>query len=328
MALLLFLPFAARYLFPAARREDIHSGVRFPYIQRVMSAFSVVSYSSALPQKFFLTLLILLWVSFVMALMRPEIVNKIDDIQAEGYDIMLAVDLSGSMRVQDFTKGWLPVSRLDIAKEVVGDFVKEREADRIGLVVFGSFAYQYTPLTLDHETVVKMLNSTVETMAGEDTAIGDAIGLSVKALRDREEKSRIIILLTDGEDTSSSIPPMQATRLAKQYGIKIYTIAIGQREVARLGFGGGRTIMNTNLLKDIARETGGGFFMAKDADALKQVYKQIDRLEKTKAESRTYVTRKPLYRYPLAAGLFLLFIISLFPLFTDGIVKEKVPQNA
>lgn len=326
MSLLLFLPLLARYFLPAARREDAHSALRFPHIRRVMHAFSAIAVPAGVPSYFFLMVLSLLWVSCVLALMQPQIVNKVDDVQPEGYDIILAVDLSGSMRAADFQKGWLRVSRLDIAKDVVGDFVKGRKGDRIGLVLFGSFAYQYAPLTLDHGAVVKMLNDTVISMAGDGTAIGDAIGLSVKALRERPEKSRVIILLTDGEDTASSIPPTQAAKLAHQYGIKVYTIGIGRDGIVPYGLGGmTRTIMDGKLLQSIAAETGGRFFAASDTNALKKVYAEIDRMEKTKAESRVYVTRTPLFRYPLAVVLFLLFVLALIPLFVSG---QRKPGGA
>lgn len=323
MILLVFLPFIVRYLLPPARRGGDQAAVRFAYMNRIMSAFSDVTLKASISSYFLLSLLSLLWLSLVVALMQPQIINKIEDIPSESYDIILAVDLSGSMRAMDFQKGWLPVSRFDIAREVVGDFVKGRKEDRIGLVLFGSFAYQYAPLTMDHKAVVKMLNDTVISMAGDGTAIGDAIGLSVKALRDRPEKSRIIILLTDGEDTASSIPPLQAAKLAKQYGIKIYTIGIGRDGMIPYGFGMARTVSDGKLLRSIAQQTGGSFFAASDTDALIKVYEQIDRLEKTKAESRTYVTRTPLYRYPLGFAFFLLFLMAVTPLFVSNIPRER-----
>jgi len=319
MILLLFLPVAARYLLPKISGRIGKSVIRFPHLDVLKKAFGGIHPQLSLTLKVFLTLLSLIWVCLVLALMQPQIVNKREDIKSEGYDIILAVDLSGSMRAMDFTQGWTPVNRLDVAKTVVGDFVKGRKEDRIGLVLFGDFAYQYAPLTMDHDAVVKMLRETVISMAGDGTAIGDAIGLSVKALRDRPEKSRIIILLTDGEDTASSLPPLQAAKLAKQYGIKVYTIGIGQQGTVGIpvgGFFGGMamTTKNDRLMKIIADMTGGSYFEASDTKALFKVYEQIDKLEKTKAESREYVIRTPLYRYPLFVALMLFTLMVLLPL--------------
>jgi Ca-activated chloride channel family protein len=319
MIALLVLPLVARYLLPKISGRIGKSVIRFPHLEILKKAFGGVAPQLSLTLKLFLILLSLLWVCLVLALMQPQIVNKREDIKSEGYDIMLAVDLSGSMRAMDFTQGWTPVNRLDIAKTVVGDFVKGRKEDRIGLVLFGDFAYQYAPLTMDHDAVVKMLRETVISMAGDGTAIGDAIGLSVKALRDRPEKSRIIILLTDGEDTASSLPPLQAAKLARQYGIKVYAIGIGREGTVGIpvgGFFGGMamTTKNDKLLKIIADQTGGSYFEASDTTTLVKVYEQINQLEKTKAESREYVIRTPLYRYPLLAALVLFYLLALMPL--------------
>lgn len=323
MILLLLLPLAARYLLPKISGRIGKSVVRFPHLEILKKAFGGVSPQLSLTLKLFLTLISLFWICLVLALMQPQIVNKREDIKSEGYDIILAVDLSGSMRAMDFTQGWTPVNRLDIAKTVVGDFVKGRKEDRIGLVLFGDFAYQYAPLTMDHDAVVKMLRETVISMAGDGTAIGDAIGLSVKALRDRPEKSRIIILLTDGEDTASSLPPLQAAKLAQQYGIKVYAIGIGRAGTVGIpvgGFLGGMamTTKNDKLLKIIADQTGGSYFEASDTTTLVKVYEKIDQLEKTKAESREYVIRTPLYRYPIFAALLIFALMALLPLALQG----------
>lgn len=329
-ALLIFLPFLAYFFLPASGGSRDQEGVRFPQMKRLRAAFSGSLVFRGFSERIFFLLASLLWISCVLALMQPQIVNRIENAPTEGYDIILAVDLSRSMEAMDFYKGWIPVSRFDIAKEVVGDFVKGRGSDRIGLVLFGSFAQQYAPLTHDHEAVVKMLNGTVISMAGDGTAIGDALGLSVKALRDRPEKSRVIILLTDGEDTASTIPPKQAAILAKQYGIKVYTIGIGGDGVVRSGFGGlARTVMDGGFLQMIAGETGGSFFSAKDTEALKKVYEKIDMLEKTKVEPRSYVTRTPLYRYPLTIAVISLFLMSVCPILkfrTKG-GREKISKR-
>lgn len=319
MGLLLLLPVAVHYLMPAAKRQAAIPIVRFPHLEALRRSFSAFTPSSQHGGRWFLALVSLIWLCLTLALMRPQIVDQMTEVKNEGYDIMLAVDLSGSMRALDFSQGNQRVDRLDVAKKVVGDFVRDRKDDRVGLILFGDFAYQYAPLTLDTDAVGKMLNETVISMAGDGTAIGDALGLAVKGLRDRPETSRIIILLTDGEDTASSIPPVQAAQLAADYGIKIYTIGIGSKGRVPFPNRAGRimwveTNMDEELLRAIAEHTGGAYFRATDSNALKQVYEQINRLEKSESETRQYLIRTPLYRYPLGAALGLLVLLALLPL--------------
>lgn len=319
MGLLILLPLLARYLLPALKRQAILPEVLFPHLERLESAFQTYVPRDRKAARLFLILMSLLWICLVGALMRPQFVDQIKQVDNKGYDIMLAVDLSGSMKALDFSTKTETVNRLDVAKKVVGNFVKDRQSDRIGLVLFGDSAYQYAPLTLDTKSVSQMLDDTVISMAGDGTAIGDAIGLSVKALRNRPEKSRIIILLTDGEDNASTIPPIQAAQLAKQYGIRIYTIGIGSKGRVPYPDQYGRIIMvqtniDDDLLRSIAEGTGGQYFHATNTQALQQIYQQIDTMEKTKVETREYMIRTPLYRYPLGAGLVLLLLIGLIPL--------------
>lgn len=332
MGLLLFVPFFVRYLLRPSSRQEDNIILRFPHLEIIRESFGGSRVQETMPSLWFLLMLSLLWLCMVLALMRPQNIDKMQEIQNEGYDIMLAVDLSGSMRALDFTRNFRQVSRLEVAKEVVGSFVKERKYDRIGLILFGDFAYQYAPLTLDRDSVVAMLNDTVTSMAGEGTAIGDAIGLAVKALRKRPEKSRILILLTDGEDTASSIPPLEAAKLAKKYGIKIYTIGIGSDGLVPFPDQYGRVSMarmrlDEDLLRKIAQTTGGSFYQATDMNALIKVYDKINAMEKTKAETMQYIVRTPLFRYPLGAALFLLLLIALFPLISVNNAKT-VKENS
>lgn len=329
MALLLFLPPLAYFLLPAAKRETRLPVLRFPALARLQAAFRGYVPQTRKSGKLFLFLLALTWVGLTGALMRPQIVDKLTEVNNKGYDIMLAVDLSGSMRALDFSTRNQRVNRLDVAKKVVGDFVKDRPNDRIGLVLFGDSAYQYAPLTPDTHAVSEMLNDTVTSMAGEGTAIGDAIGMAVKGLRDRPEKSRIIILLTDGEDTASSIPPLKAADLAKEYGIRIYTIGIGSTGEVPYPDQNGRifmahTVLDSKLLNEIAQKTGGNYFHATNANALAEIYKRIDKMEKTKVETRHYMIRTPLYRYPLGLALAGLFLIGALPLLRNLLDKKDM----
>lgn len=326
MLLLLPLPLLFRWLMPAKHVEQTVPTVHFPYISRIREAFSSAPGRHNNRQKRLpMIMLGLLWLCLVLAMMRPQWVNQIVSIDNKGYDIMLAVDLSGSMRALDFSTATERLNRLDVAKQVVQAFVKDRQSDRVGLVLFGEHAYQYSPLTKDTQSVSQMLNETVVSMAGDGTAIGDALGIAVKGLRHRPENSRIIILLTDGEDTASSLPPKQAIDLAKQYNIKIYTIGIGHNGLVPYPDQYGRIInvqmsLDEKLLKQIASETGGHYFHADNREKLQQVYHDIDQLEKTKAESRHFLIEKPLYRYPLSLALLCLLILLVMPM----MVRRKV----
>jgi len=224
------------------------------------------------------------------------------------------------MRALDFSDKENVISRLDVTKDVVSKFVRERQGDRVGLILFGEHAYLHVPLTLDTISVSHMLNNAVSGMAGDATSIGDAIGLAVRNLRERPEGSRVIILLTDGEDTASTVPPLEAAKLAKQYGIRIYTIGVGKDGPVPYpdDFSGvvmAELPMDEELLKDIASETGGKYFLATDADTLENIYDTINTLEKTKSEAKEYLIRRPLYRYPVGAACFLFLLLCLAPIY-------------
>lgn len=265
--------------------------------------------------------LFLVWVLLILALMHPQKVQRISKTITKGYDIMLAVDLSRSMMALDFAdlNSSDKRNRLDVIKTVAGKFIRSREGDRLGLILFGDSAYLQTPLTLDTDSVSTMLNLSEIGMAGDATAIGDALALAVKALIQRPEGSRIIILLTDGSNTAGVISPLEAARLAKSYGIKIYCIGVGKKGAVPFpaDIGGivyAKIEIDEATLKRISDETGGAFFHADDEEALKEIYTKIDQLEKTEAETSEYVLRQQLYRIPLTLAMFLLlfFIVKRY----------------
>ncbi len=320
-ALLLPLPFLVRWLGLSTRKieqggfPDIH----FPALDRLKNAFPIDDASAKRSNKLFLILLSLCWFLLVIALMQPEKVDQFTQVNNKGHDLMLAVDLSASMQAVDFSTQLKTVSRLDATKEVVGKFVLGRKGDRIGLITFGENAYLHVPLTLDTVSVSRMLNDTVSGMAGSATAIGDAIGLSVRTLRERPEGSRVLVLLTDGEDNSSSIPPLEAAKLAKQYGIRIYTIGIGKKGLVPFprkfgGYGMAEVSIDEELLKEIAALTDGHYFLATDQKALESIYRQIDELEKTESNQTVFLIREPLYYIPLGLAMGLLLSLTLFQL--------------
>ena len=319
MVVLLGLPILVRAVAPRAKMEKMPAvpELSFPYIERLKASFSRQRQREK-SGRVYIYVLCLLWLSLTGALMRPQLVDQFTQLRDSGYDLMLAVDLSGSMRALDYTKNGEQVSRLDIVKSVVSDFIGRRQGDRVGLILFGSRAYLHVPLTLDTSSVRKMLNNTMVGEAGDTTAIGDAIGLAVRNLRDRPEKSRVIILLTDGGDNASTIPPLEAAKLAQQYGIRIYTIGVGRQGLVPIPDENGMVSMvefdvDEGLLRNIAEMTGGNYFRADDTEKLQKIYSQINKLEKSQAETRSYVIRKPLYRYPLAGSLAFLLLLSLLP---------------
>lgn len=323
-ALLLPLPFFVRLLSPAKNKCEKVSvpEIYFPSLNRLKGIFPVYSESSKPTNRLFFFLLFLFWVFLVFALMQPEKIDQYLQIKNKGYDLMLAVDTSGSMQAVDFSTHNKIISRLDVTKDVVGKFVRGRQGDRVGLITFGENAYLHVPLTLDTLTVSKMLNDTVSGMAGNATAIGDSIGLAVRTLRERPKGSRVLILLTDGEDNSSSIPPLEAAKLAKQYDIRIYTIGIGKGGYVPFpnpngGYGMAQVPVDEELLKQISALTGGQYFQATDQKALESIYAKIDELEKSEANHSMFFIREPLYFYPLSIAISLLFTISIYQILSN-----------
>ncbi|HIE00321.1 MAG TPA: VWA domain-containing protein [Thiotrichaceae bacterium] len=316
LALLLPLPLIVWRFWPAqSRRTEQLPQLRLPAIERIQQAFAQLDFSKTRRRLqwrgFFLTLC---WISLVIALMYPQWLDKHIEVIQTGYDLMLAVDLSGSMETPDFfTRRKQQINRLDAVKWVLGPFIERRVGDRIGLILFADQAYLQTPLTLDNVAVQTLLQKAVIGMAGRETAIGEAIGLAVKKLRERPEGSRVLILLTDGDNNAGNLEPLRAAQLAKQYDIRIYTIGVGgQGNMFRRG-------LNEKPLKQIAKLTGGAYFPASDLSALANVYDHIDStLQKTEAESRIYVQRTPLYQWPLGVAMLALLILQLLRIYVRG----------
>lgn len=329
-ALMLPLPLLFKLKIPFAKKRDKSHvpELHFPSIDRLKAAFPGSLIPKTPSNYIFFTLLSLAWVSLVLALMQPEKVDQFKHSKNNGYDLMLAVDISASMQAVDFSTSSKVISRLDATKEVVGKFVLARQGDRVGLITFGQNAYLYVPLTLDTLSVSHMLNDLVSGMAGNATAIGDAIGLSIRTLRGRPEGSRILILLTDGEDNASSVPPLEAAKLAKQYGIKIYTIGVGRNGPVpfptRFGnYAMAEVPIDEKLLKEIALMTGGQYFRATDQKALESIYKKINEFEKTESNETVFMIRDPLYFYPLSASMLFVLLLILHQLII-GIYRRVI----
>lgn len=316
-ALLLPLPLLLRWLLPVLLKEkrDEAAEICFPAVHR-LNVFPASLVTKKSGDSSFLGLLFLSWILLIVALMQPENVDQFRQVNTKGYDLMLAVDISASMQALDFSTADKAISRLDVTKEAVGNFIKGRQGDRVGLILFGQNAYLHVPLTLDTASASGMLHDAVSGMAGNATAIGDAIGLGVRTLRERPAGSRVLILLTDGEDNASSIPPLEAAKLAKQYGVRIYTIGIGRKGLVPFpnqlgGYAMVEVSMDEELLKKIANETDGHYFSATNQKMLASIYAKIDELERSEANETLFLIREPLYYYPLGISLLILLALTL-----------------
>ena len=250
----------------------------------------------------------LAWVLLVIAAARPQWLGEPLDLPMSGRDLMLAVDLSGSMQEEDFQLGNQWVDRLTATKRVAGKFIKRREGDRIGLILFGEQAYLQAPLTFDRQTVNTLLYEAAIGLAGKKTAIGDAIGLGVKRLQDRPQEDRVLILLTDGANTAGKIGPLRAAELAARKQVRIYTIGIGADEMLVRSFFGTRRVnpsrdLDEKTLKAIAEKTGGRYFRARDTNELRQIYKILDELEPVEQERQRFRPVRALYPWPLGGAL-------------------------
>lgn len=302
LAFLLPLPLLVWKFWHQYQSVDHTPQLRLPALSRLQTAFAqnqaINNQSRSLTQWL---LLATMWTALVGTIMYPQLIDKQVEVINSGYDLMLAVDLSGSMETPDFfTPQSQRINRLEAVKTVLQPFIERRIGDRIGLILFADHAYLQAPLTLDTDAVKHLLNNAIIGMAGKETAIGDAIGLAVKKLRERPEESRVLILLTDGENNTGSLHPLKAAELAKNYHIRIYTIGVGNLYKG----------LNEKELKQIATLTEGAYFPASDLNALAQVYAHIDStLKKTEAESRIYLQRTPLYQYPLTVAMLILILL-------------------
>lgn len=303
---------------PVQRQE---AALKVPFYQQLMS-ISGTSHEKApaRPQRLSpLVLLSLAWFCLVLAACKPQWLGDPVQLPNNGRDLMLAVDISGSMDETDLSQAGEPASRLMVVKEVLDNFIERRKGDRIGLILFGSQAFLQAPLTFDRNTVATLLQESQIGFAGENTALGDAIGLAVKRLRQRPENSRLLVLLTDGANTAGEITPLKAAELAQQQQIKIHTIGVGATEMLVPGFFGSRRInpsadLDEATLTKIAEQTGGQYFRATDTEQLQQIYALLDQLEPIDQDEQNYLPVYSLYHWPLGMAFLLsllLFILTL-----------------
>jgi Ca-activated chloride channel family protein len=258
-------------------------------------------------------LALLMWVSLIVAATRPVHYLESTPFQVSGKEIILAVDLSGSMQKEDMYLDGDEVNRLVAVKSVVSEFIAKRQGDRMGLIVFGTQAFLQSPLTYDLNTVKTLLNEAEIGMAGNNTAIGDAIGLTLKHLdKTKNVSNAILILLTDGSNTAGRVDPLEAAKKAKQMGLKIYTVGVGKIK-SRTGldlFLNNKSDMDVDTLTKIATETGGQFFQANDTKQLAEIYQHINKLESVEHEVFSYRLRTEFYIWPLGFAFFLSLILA------------------
>lgn len=292
------LPLLARWWLPP--RRNASAALKVPYGARIdaIAAGAGHSVRGRGPGLFAW----LAWALLCLAAARPQQLGPPITPPQVGRDLMLAVDLSGSMDEQDMQLGGMVVDRLTAAKAVLADFLDRRAGDRVGLLVFGERAYTLTPLTLDRATVREQLADSVVGLAGRATAIGDAIGLAVKRLRHQPAEQRVVILLTDGVNTAGVLTPDKAAELARAGGVRVHTVAFGGDggSLSVFGFrlpmpGGGEDIDEAGLQR-IAQQTGGRFFRARDTESLAGIYAEIDRLEPIQRPGQAI--RPRIERYP------------------------------
>ena len=312
MLLALPLPLLARWLLP--RRRSASASLRVPYGERI-DKIAAAGAGHALRGRGPGLLALCAWIALCFAAARPQELGPPIAPPQVGRDLMLAVDLSGSMSEEDMTLGGQVVDRLTAAKAVLADFLDRRGGDRVGLLVFGQRAYTLTPLTLDLTSVRQQLEDSVVGLAGRETALGDALALSVKRLQSQPTDQRVVVLLTDGVNTAGVLDPGKAAELAHDAKVRVHTIAFGgEGGMSVFGFRlpspGGDQIDEAGLQR-IAQATGGKFFRARDTESLAGIYAEIDRLEPIRRPGQAVRPRIERYPWPLGAALALAALAAL-----------------
>jgi Ca-activated chloride channel family protein len=315
---LLPLPWLVQRWLPAARGRE--PALRAPFFRQWLALSQRQPASALAGSRGTLLALWLIWLCLLLAAARPTWIGEPIELPKTGRDLMLAMDISGSMRVEDMQLGDTLLRRIDALKGLGAEFVQRRKGDRLGLILFGSNAYVQSPLSFDTATVEQFLLEAQIGFAGQETAIGDAIGLAVKRLRERPAESRVLVLLTDGQDTASTMRPVEAARLAKNLGIRIYTVGIGADQLSLPGlFGstlGSRQVnpsadLDEQTLQEIADLTGGRYFRARNPRELAGIYQLLDQLEPVEQDSASFRPRQALGHWPLLLALLLSFALAL-----------------
>jgi Ca-activated chloride channel homolog len=325
------LPLLMR-LIPAQKKEE--AALRVPFFNQVQY-MNAQSHRVSIKNAGRIACLWMIWLCVLLAAANPQWVGEPISMPNSGRDLLMAVDISGSMKIEDMKDKGQAINRLTAVKKVVGNFVQTRKTDRLGLVLFGTQAYLQAPLTYDRQTVNTLLQETEIGFAGENTSIGDAIGLAVKRLRARPDAQRVLILLTDGANTAGELQPLGAAELAQQEHVKIYTIGFGADEmIVDNGFFGARKVnpsqdLDEPTMRSIAEKTGGRYFRARDLEELSEIHEELNRLEPIESEQEMFRPVKDLFYWPLGFALFISFFWAIYEILKNhsGISQTtKSPQ--
>ncbi len=314
--LLLLLPMAGWYLW---KQKDLNASMQISTIRGFMgSRKSRKTYLRHVP----FGLRCLTVVFLVVALARPQSTNNLRNVTTEGIDIMIALDISGSMQAMDFKP-----NRLEAAKDVAIDFISGRSTDKIGLVVFAAESFTQCPLTIDHAVLTNLFNDIQIGMLRDGTAIGLGLATAVNRIKDSQAKSKVIILLTDGVNNQGEVAPITAAEIAKTFGIRVYTVGVGTQGMAPFPVNTvfGQQVQNMEvkidetMLQNIANMTGGQYFRATNKEKLRNIYQEIDEMEKTKIEVKEYSKRSEEF-LPFA-------LIALGLLLFELILRNTILRN-
>ena len=306
--LFLFLPVVVRLLPP---QEQSVQALRVPFFQRIVdlpqTGLTAAKHTKSL------IMVGLVWILIILAAMRPQWVGDAVELPVSGRSVMLAVDLSGSMKEKDLELSGEAVSRLEVVKAVLRPFIERRKGDRLGLILFGDQAYLQTPLTFDRKTLWKMLEEAELGLAGQRTAIGNAIGLTVKRMKDIPDREKVMVLLTDGQNTAGEVSPEDAGRMAKETGLRIHTIGVGADEAWVRSYFGKQKInpsaeLDEAMLQELASITGGSYFRARSTVELEKIYALIDKIEPVEIEKEVYRPRQALFVWPLSFAVLTLLL--------------------
>jgi len=331
--LLLPLPWLIARYAPVFRSSN--NAIKAPFFQRIiaLSGEGLTTGGQVLEPAWWQKVsLIFVWLMLVLAACKPVILGELQTYAKSGRDLMVIVDLSGSMQTKDFR---LPekqesVSRLQAVKSVLTDFSEKREGDRLGLILFGDKAYLQAPFTADHKTWLSLVLETQVGMAGQSTHLGDALGLAIKVMakgtrfnpepeqNTAQQTEKIIILLTDGNDTDSQVPPIEAAALAKDVGIRIYTIGIGDPETV------GESAMDSAVLKNIAAQTGGSAYQALSYQQLETIYSTINALEPSEYASFSFQPKISAHHIPVCIGLTLYLLVYSIYFLRRKLFKKRI----
>lgn len=309
--LLLPLPFIVRFFFKPLQTK-YNAGLKVPFFANLQTLKQTAIMSPLGSMRLYIAYFV--WILLLLAACGPVWLGKAIDIPRSGRDLMLAIDISGSMQIPDMDFNNKATDRLSVVKEVGQEFIKNRSGDRLGLILFGTKAYLQAPLTFDLATVGNMLSDSTVGLAGMQTAIGDAIAMAIKHLKNYPNNNKVLILLTDGVNSEGTVTPIDAAKIAAKNGIRIYTIGLGANQVLVPSLMGPQLVssdfeLDEPSLKEIASLTNGQYFRAKNPQDLQQIYHQLNKIEPRMGEKETYRPRTPLYYWPLGMAFLLAVMV-------------------